>query len=176
MAQKFTADQIKRFPQAHYEINVEWGYLEAWLADQFSNDEVELDPDFQRAHVWHPWQQSAYCEFILRGGESSRILYWNHPEWGAFRKTGRLTLVDGKQRLEAVRAFLRNEVSVFGGLYLRDMEPRILRKTCVDFRMRIAKLPTRREMIEWYLMINAGGTPHTGEELQRVRALLDAEP
>ena len=68
------------------------------------------------------------------------------------------------------------QVSVFGGLYLRDMEPRILRKTCVDFRMRIAKLPTRREMIEWYLMINAGGTPHTGEELQRVRALLDAEP
>ena len=170
---KLLADDILRFPQAHYEVTVEWGYVEEWLTEQFREAEVDLDPDFQRGHVWTSAQQTAYCEFILRGGESSRVLYWNHPEWGGVKRgSGMLTLVDGKQRLEAVRSFLRNEVAVFNGVFLRDMEPRILRKTGVAFQMRIAKLPSRREVIEWYLMINAGGTPHTPEEIQRVRALL----
>jgi hypothetical protein len=171
---------IEQFPQAHYEINVDWGYLESWLEDKNREKEetgfrgLELNPDFQRMHVWTPEQQSHYVEYILRGGESGRVLYWNHPNWmGSFK--GYLTLVDGKQRMEAVRAFLRNEVEVFGGYRLKEMEPRFVGLGHADFRMRIAKLPTRKQMLQWYLMINAGGTPHTSDELDRVRALLAAE-
>jgi len=174
---KFTYESIDRFPQAHYEIDLDWDYLEEWLESQkntrIPESGIDLDPDFQRAHVWTPEQQVSYVEFILRGGESGRVLYWNHPNWqGSFK--GYLTLVDGKQRLEAVRAFLRNEIPAFGSL-LKDMESRFLRKTGSGFKMRIARLKTRKDVLNWYLMINSGGTPHTSEELDRVRELLKKE-
>lgn len=170
-----TIKEVKQFPQAHYEVSVSWDYVEGWLEQQGeregSGQTLSLDPDFQRVHVWTKDQQTAYCEFILRGGESGRVLYWNHPNWmGSFE--GALTLVDGKQRLEAVRSFLRDEVSVFGGHKASDLERRFLSICHADFRMRIAKLRTRKEVLSWYLMINAGGTPHTTEELDRVRGLL----
>jgi len=169
---KLNLDSIEKFPQAHYEINVGWDYVEDWLKGQ---EPLDLDPDFQRMHVWKPDQQTAYVEFILRGGESSRVLYWNHPNWmGSFE--GKLTLIDGKQRLEAVRAFLRNEVPVFGGHLFSDLDARSVRIAHADFRMRVASLKTRKDELNWYLAINAGGTPHSKKELDRVRALLAKEP
>ena len=172
-------EQIERFPQAHYKVNIGWDYLEDWLIQQSekggSGQTLELDPDFQRAHVWTKEQQVRYCEYIIRGGEGSRILYWNHPNWmGSFK--GALTLVDGKQRLEAVRAFLRDEVIVFDNYRYSDMDRRTVVRCNLDFVVQIASLKKRRDVLNWYLMINAGGTPHTVEELGRVRALLAAEP
>jgi hypothetical protein len=179
MARTLKYDQIDRFPQAHYEVSIGWDYLEAWLEQQSekggAGQTLELDPDFQRMHVWTKDQQIRYCEFVIRGGESGRTIFWNHPNWmGSF--TGEMTLVDGKQRLEAVRAFLRDEVPVFGDYRCSDLERRIMRLGRLDFLMRVAKLKTRSDVLKWYLMINAGGTPHTPEELDRVRALLAAEP
>jgi hypothetical protein len=165
---------IKQFPQAHYEVNISWDYLERWIADH-DNDlhKMVLDPDYQRAHVWSKKQQTAYVEFILRGGESGRLIYWNHPNWMGSWK-GALELVDGKQRLEAVRLFLRDKVKVFGGHVYSDYTDRLSLQHA-DFRVRIARLPTRAQVLEWYLMINAGGTPHKKSELERVQALLAAE-
>jgi len=168
-----TFADIPQFPKAHYEINVPWDYLEGWLKDHQKEHaklyDLDLNPDYQRIHVWTPEQQTAYVEFILQGGESGKVLYWNHPNWGRSYK-GVLELVDGKQRLEAVRAFLRSEVRAFGHLYAEYTDR--LSISAADFRMRIAALPTRKMVLQWYLLINAGGTPHTKEELDRVRGLL----
>ena len=39
----------------------------------------------------------------------------------------------------------------------------------------INELLTRKAVIRWYLEINAGGTPHIREEIDRVRDLLKKE-
>jgi len=108
---------IPQFLSGHYGVDVPLGHLKSWLESQ--DGELDLHPDFQRGHVWTPKQQSAYMEFLVRGGKSSRILYWNHPAY-----TGRstdhcmipetLVLVDGKQRLTACLLFLDDKVPVFG--------------------------------------------------------------
>lgn len=174
---KFTYESIDRFPQAHYQMDLPWDGLEEWLERQgktgIPESGIDLSPDFQRAHVWTPEQQVNYVEFVLRGGESGLVLYWNHPNWQRGFK-GYLTLVDGKQRLEAARAFLRNDLKAFG-YYLKDMGPRFLFISDAQFKMRIARLETRKDVLNWYLMINSGGTPHTSEELDRVRELLKKE-
>jgi hypothetical protein len=133
---------------------------------------VDLDPDFQRAHVWTEEQQRLYIEYVLRGGETGQTLYWNCPQWSDLRRLeGALVLVDGKQRLEAVRRFARGDLEVFGQ---RLENPRIL-GVSYTFRMRVCALQTRAEVLNWYLAINGGGTPHSPDELQRVRALLEDE-
>jgi len=36
-------------------------------------------------------------------------------------------------------------------------------------------LKTRAEVLQWYIEFNAGGTPHTEAEINRVRELLKKE-
>ena len=166
-----------------YGADVPWNYLEEWIAHhEKRNGGIDLAPDFQRGHVWSDEQRSRYIEFVLRGGQSSRTLYWNAPGFMRTRKpkdqdiADTILLVDGTQRLESVRRFMRNELAAFG-YRLNDWEDadRFVRgMSGPSFRMAINDLSTRQAVLAWYLDLNAGGTPHSLEELQRVSALLKA--
>ena len=150
-----------------YYVNQSWKYMPEWISDQ---DELELDPDFQRAHVWTQDQQIKYVEFRLRGGSSGRDLYFNHPGWmGNF--TGRFVLVDGKQRLQAALKFMNNEIPAFGTLY-KDYIDKI-RLSTVDFIVHVNDLKTDKEVLQWYIDLNAGGTPHTESEISKVKDMIN---
>lgn len=166
-------DEIPKFIHGgHYSVTVDWDYIEQWIEDKLQHN-LELDPDFQRAHVWNQEKQIRYIEFILRGGESSRVIYWNCPGWmNDFR--GPMLLVDGKQRLEAVRAFLRGDIPAFG-TFINDWEPRLLRKARASFTFNVNNLDTRAQVLQWYLDLNSGGVVHTQEELDKVQVLLAQE-
>jgi hypothetical protein len=163
---------------ANYRINVGWseidGMLDGFRADSRVNGlSFDLDPDFQRGHVWTEGKQVRYVEFILRGGASSRDIRFNCPGWqgeGSY-PGGRFVLVDGKQRLEAVRRFLRGEIRVFGCLFT-DFTDRLPLQT--GFVVHVNNLTTDAEVLQWYLDLNDGGVVHTQDELDRVRGLLAA--
>lgn len=159
-----------------YKVNVGWNYLEAHLADWMhpsAGAALDLEPDFQRAHVWNDEKRRRYVEFILRGGRSGKELLFNCVGWHQDYR-GPFVIVDGKQRLEAARRFLRNELSIFGGNYFRDYtDP--LRLTHSDFIVHVNNLETRAEVLQWYLEVNDGGVAHTKAELNRVRGLLEKE-
>jgi len=44
-----------------------------------------------------------------------------------------------------------------------------------DMRININDLPTRKDVLQWYLQMNTGGTVHTEEEINRVKMLLEKE-
>jgi len=164
-------DMPKFTRTASYAVNQSWKYIPEWLESQYEIG-LELDPDFQRAHVWTEEQQIRYVEFRLSGGDSGKDLYFNHPNWmGSF--TGDFVLVDGKQRLNAVLRFMNNEIPAFGTLY-KDFEGN-LRSTDADFVVHINDLKTRSEVLQWYIDLNAGGVAHTEEEISKVRGLLEEE-
>lgn len=169
---KLRFDSIPQLPRAYYEVDVSWDYLESNLERYIKSYGLDLEPEFQRAHVWTREQQTAYIEYMLMGGEVGRNVTFNCPNFMGMRNVGQMTIVDGKQRIEAVRAFLRGDVKAFGHMrseYEKRMEHHI------GFKFRICGLTSQAEILELYLNINAGGTPHTDEELNRVRALLAAE-
>ena len=171
-------DLIPTFTSSKYKVTVGWGHLQNWINDNEEDfDGINLDPDFQRGHVWTENQQIAYIEFMLRGGKSSYTLYWNHPDYIESRQPhcnldGVLVLVDGKQRLTTILKFLKNELKAFG-YYLSeygDDAKRILRANRVE--MAVNDLQTREELLKWYLDLNDGGVVHSTEEILRVRYLL----
>lgn len=169
------ADIPQLTPFGSYSINVSWDYVEDWIDHkEHSPYTIDLDPPFQRAHVWTEQQQREYVEFKLRGGRGSNQILWNCPGWMA-KITGPLVLVDGKQRLEAVRKFLRNDLSIFSGHYCSDFEDR-LRLSCADFIFTVNNLPDTQAVLQWYLELNSGGTPHTTAELEKVRKMLEEPP
>lgn len=167
-----TLRSIPQFPRSNYRVHQPWDGLEEWISRQTADKRLDLNPDFQRAHVWTREQQIAYVEYKLRGGESGGELYFNHPGWMSDWK-GKFVIVDGKQRLEAVRAFMRNDIPAFGFFYKEFKDRLGMSGPCVA--VNIACLKTRSELLRWYLAINSGGTPHAPAEIEKVRAMLDAE-
>jgi hypothetical protein len=160
---------------ASYRVDVPWHMLEDQMNRSGEGVEggLQMDPDFQRAHVWTEEQQIRYIEFCLRGGMTGRDVYWNCPNFNAMRRQGPFVLVDGKQRLTAILRFLHNEIPAFGhkfsnyGDRLPFMEARV--------SWWVNDLPTRAEVLQWYCDLNSGGTIHTPEEIEKVKALLAAE-
>lgn len=159
-------------PWGPYAVDVSWSHLEDYIAHQEKDCAFDRDPDFQRGHVWTRLQQIAFVEFQLRGGRSGRDILTNCPGW-QHGETGQMVLVDGKQRLTAVLGFLRNEIPAFG--HLRREYTDKLPFINYGFKWHVNDLATREQVLTWYLELNAGGTPHTDEELLRVRALLAKE-
>lgn len=166
-------NQIKKLSSiGHYEINVFFGDLESQLQHYEASFGVDYDPDFQRGYVWTISQKRKYVEYLLRGGRSSRVICFNHPYWGNFNKRATMILMDGKQRLNAVRLFLANKLSVFNGNYLDDFEDKQILLNRYDLLFNINNLKTRKEILQWYIDFNSGGTVHTTDDIDKVKLLL----
>lgn len=162
---------LPKFPRATYEISVEWPDLERHIGRDDGLPFIMV-PDYQRGHVWSEAQQIAYVEYGLMGGENSMVITTNCPGWMAdFR--GPYELVDGLQRVTAVLRWQRNEIPAFGH-YRREYVDRP-RMTQGCFRWRVCDLPTRADVLNLYLLLNAGGVVHSPEEIARVRGLLEKE-
>lgn len=158
-----------------YSINVPWGSVERTLVEFDSGDGIDLDPDFQRGHVWNESQQVRYVEFVLRGGRSGREVLFNKSGWN-MRSQDRgepCVLVDGKQRLQAVRRFMNDEIRAFGTL--RSGYTDTLSMTGPQFVFTVNDLKTREEVLQWYVDLNDGGVVHAPEEIARVRELIEEE-
>ena len=133
---------------------------------------VNLEPDFQRGHVWSEKQQIAWLEFLLKGGKTSRILYFNNPNWGKYDGKDDMVCVDGLQRFTAIKRFVNNEIKVFGH-YFNEYEDSV--RLVSGIKINVNNLQTRKEVLQWYIDFNSGGTIHTTEEIDRVKKLLEEE-
>lgn len=153
---------IPQMTQAHYAVHVSWSYLQAWLADH-EKIAFDMDPPYQRGYVWTEEQKTAYLEYILKGGISGRDIFWNCPGWMRGFE-GPLELVDGKQRISAVLDFFSNKVKVFGHYY-KEFEDS-LRITDAVFIFHVNNLTNKKDIVQWYLDMNTGGSVHTEKDLQ----------
>ena len=79
--------------------------------------------------------------------------------------------VDGLQRLTAMLAFLHNEIPIFG-YYLKDFEDKP--KLLMGLKFNVNNLQTKKEMLQWYVDMNTGGTVHSTEEIERVKKLIES--
>lgn len=128
------------------------------IDDWVKEDGLQLEPDFQRGHVWNEEQQIRFVEFILRGGKIGRTVYFNHPSWLEGDSSDNFVCVDGLQRITAIRRFINNELKVFDKYYYKDFEDKLF---APRMHININNLKTRNEVLKWYIEMNEGGTPHT---------------
>lgn len=175
-------EEIPKYIKAGtYRVDVAFMHLEDYFQHWNESWGIELEPDFQRAHVWTKAQRTAYMEFLIKGGQSSKTLQWNCPSIHHLNRDGdldnKLVLVDGLQRITAVRMFLDNKVKVFGH-YLKEYDDAesFLSDICqFRFHMEVNDLNKRADLLLWYLQLNEGGTVHSKSELARVHELYEKE-
>jgi uncharacterized protein with ParB-like and HNH nuclease domain len=78
-----------------------------------NNGDIELTPDFQRNFIWDKTRQSKLIESILLGLPLPSIYLSQY-------KDGRLTVVDGLQRLHTIKYFLEDKLVLSNLEYLKD--------------------------------------------------------
>ncbi|MPQ69431.1 DUF262 domain-containing protein [Pseudomonas sp. MWU12-2323] len=163
---------------AKWQADYRWSSIEQNLAG-LGNDYggLELIPDFQRGHVWTVEQQVHFIENCLRGvvASSGYLIQFNCTSWsdddsGTDLPPG-LQCVDGLQRYTAITQFVKGEVLPFG-LSAGDLAGTLFDPKRFHMKVAIHDFTKRADLLEHYLSINAGGTPHSAEEISRVRDLL----
>ena len=79
---------------------------------------------------------------------------------------------DGLQRLTAICRFANNEIKVFGSYFNEYTDLAMLNSHTI--KLNVNDLKTEREVLQWYVDMNAGGTPHTTGEINRVKKLIES--
>ena len=166
--------QVPRLMEGSYNATIPLNEVKNTLNFYDRSYGLDIDPDFQRVHVWTQDQKSAFVEHVLREGRNTTIR-WNCPGWNKTEpntKQGPVTLVDGKQRLYAILDFMDDHLPAFGR-FISEWKG-ILSITCnLNFIMN--DLETKAEVLKWYLELNRGNVAHTPDELDRVEELLRNE-
>lgn len=164
-------DVPKFTSEGQYNANMRLPYFVRWIDENIKELNLQLNPDFQRGHVWTEQQQIAYIEYLIKGGESATTIYFNHPGWQDTWE-GEFVCVDGLQRITAIQRFLNNEIKVFGH-YLNGYEDSKILLRRLTIKVNINNLQTKKEVLQWYLDMNTGGTVHKKEEIDKVRKMIN---
>lgn len=171
---------VRPLAQSSYAVDYPWTSLERTLQNYQQDYGLDLAPDFQRGHVWTPEQQARYIENVYRGvvPPETMVIQFNAPHWDDFDYEGELPreiqIIDGLQRLTAVRQYLAGEVRPFGK-HVSDFDGTkysMKRWNVYRFKFSMHQFKTRANLLQHYLDLNAGGTPHAPDEIARVRSLL----
>ena len=158
-------------PTCHYQVDV--GLLTT--PRHIENFNVDLDPDYQRGHVWTIEQQAKFMGAFIEDYSQLNPIILN--DVGQL-KLERTEVVDGKQRITAILDWIEGKFEAIcpsGTRIARDSLDEIERRNLsmsTFIRWKVVRL-SRPEVIKYYLRLNCGGTIHTEEELDRVRGLLN---
>ena len=66
--------EIEKFPLSTYSVHVSWDYLEDWIGRDRGDLYLDMNPEYQRDHVWTEEQQIAYIEYKLKGGPRDLLI------------------------------------------------------------------------------------------------------
>lgn len=133
-------------------------------------------PPWQRPVVWDAERQRAFVEGILLGFPPGAIVTVA-PDWET-GENGRAVvmphshyLIDGQQRVTAIREFIEGRLAVFDGVRYSDI-PRHeqLRRfdRVVLTRIELPSSTDVHTLKALYIRMNYGGLPHSQEDLERV--------
>jgi len=155
--------QVK-FTVAEYPISV--------YVTRFEDDETGrfFVPEYQRKLAWGSHQQSEFIESLLVGLPIPFLFFYQMPD-------GRMEIVDGSQRMRAMRAFLKEDLRLsdlvllpeLNGFSFKDL-PEDRRNKIEDITIRTIVLDTGTDpstRAEMFARINKSGTVANEAEIRR---------
>lgn len=143
------------------------------INDLIDEGDIELTPDFQRNFIWDNTRQSRLIESIFLGLPLPSIYLSQYAD-------GRLTIVDGLQRIMTIRRFLKNELrlnnleyiiecngrtadqlkEIFSPLRLRRFGQTQIMCFVIDYRS-----PNKLKF-DLFRRLNTGGKPLNNQEIR----------
>lgn len=159
-----TVSRQVKFTVADYPISV---YVARFEDDKTGRFFV---PEYQRKLAWKAHQQSEFIESLLVGLPIPFLFFYQMPD-------GRMEIVDGSQRMRAMRAFLKEDMRLsdlvllpeLNGFLFKDL-PQDRRNKLEDTSIRTIVLDTSTDpstRAEMFARINKSGTNANEAEIRR---------
>ena len=137
---------------------------------------------YQRPFVWTLTEKQTLLDSIYQGIDCGKILVrkrgWKELEGMQAKGETELAfndIVDGKQRLEAMRGFLMGEYADSNGNYYGDLSAHSQNKLTNNQLMSYAEMPEEtkdEDVIHQFLKLNFSGIPQSKEHIEFVKSLL----
>lgn len=152
--------------------------LEKYREDaRWSGGDLCLSPDFQRGNkVWSKKQKKEYIENVVRGLAPVEFRF-NSDNWLNKHQEKKETIlcIDGLQRITAILDFMAGKISIFNDISYEDLIKYKYPVGSLVVNIKMYSIEKREDLLQYYLMLNTGGTRHSNKEIQRVKELLDKE-
>ena len=147
------------------------------LMNMYSNDELVIDPEFQRLFRWDTYQQTRFIESLLLGIPIPSIFVAEDTD-------GKWEIVDGLQRLSTILSFFgmlknnpeKNSWTLQAGDIIEELEGLNLSELPLKFQLNIKRSVCRIEVVKWdskydmryelFNRLNTGGSPLTDQEIR----------
>lgn len=150
------------------------------INDLIDDGDIELSPDFQRNFIWDNTRQSRLIESIFLGLPLPSIYLSQY-------KDGRLTIVDGLQRIMTIRRFLRNELRLNNLEYIEECNGKTysqLKEAFSPLRLRrfgqtqimcfvIDYRSPNKLKFDLFRRLNTGGKPLNNQEIRNCLSRAD---
>lgn len=172
--------------------NIDIRHLKDWMAQfegtpsnySYENVLLELNPEFQRGHVWNLDKQIAFIENLLRGIDINKTIRFNdltmrpHDDADEILKN-KIICIDGLQRLTAIIDFVDGKYKVFNNQLSYDdilnhpdkaSMRRIFNSALLQFEF--LQITSYKEVLEYYIDLNFGGVAHTPADIQIAKDIL----
>lgn len=170
---KSTEEIIKPFNPNEIDVDISTVNLGS-LIDQLENDEIDLQPDFQRVtDVWDNVKKSRLIESILLGLPLPSFYFSEDPV------SQKLSIIDGLQRICAIRDFVlekENPLKLEGLQFLKNFEgftfsqlarPEVKRIKSLKITMNTLRKGTPLD-VKYIIFqrVNTAGVPLTPQEMR----------
>jgi hypothetical protein len=161
--------------------------------------QMDMDPEYQRAHVWTVEQRRELIKSWIMGVPIGAVIInlrdnegWRKNYGSVYNTEGEpqiWAVVDGKQRIETARQWFASELRVprawfadhdvdalgssTGMVSYQGLSLPRQRFQGNNFQLPVveSQLPTRQAEAELFLLVNGGGTGQDSETMQRARKL-----
>lgn len=170
---KKTSETVQRFIDAQNSLVVQHSdFSLRALSDMAVADSIDLDPHYQRRDRWKSGKQSALIESFILNVPVPPV-YLSEDDFGKY------SVIDGKQRITAIRDFLANDLRLSGlrkfteleGSRFRDLPPEIQNALSVRPYIRVITLLKQTDPLlkyEVFLRLNTGGEKLLAQEIRNV--------
>jgi hypothetical protein len=159
-------------PICAYQVNIGLMHLEDTIHEQYK---VDMDPEYQRSYVWSDMQKQKFVGAFLENHKAIPPFWFNWVSKDF--KHSHSEIVDGKQRLSACIGWVNGDFEAIcpSGIKVHfddlDEIDRISLSNYYSMEWCFVDL-SRKEVMEFYIRLNSGGTIHSDDELERVKGLI----
>jgi hypothetical protein len=133
---------------------------------------VDMNPDYQRGHVWDDNDKVRLIDSIMNGCDIGKFVFIHLPykEGGPFYE-----VLDGKQRITAIIEFYESRFQ-YKGKYFHELS-RLDQGEFLRVSVSYAEVrnPTREAKLRFFLSVNTTGRPVEESHIKHVKELLEQE-
>jgi hypothetical protein len=147
--------------------------VRALLSMYHTSSGLDLDPNYQRGHVWSDDQKVSLIDSIFRNVDIGKFTVIRRPfseELDCYYE-----MLDGKQRTQALIEFYQDGFK-YRGRYYSELHP-FDRYHFKGYNISYAETEplTRSQKYRYFLILNTAGTPMSEGHLDKVRDMLATE-